>query len=93
MIYFSDPQKSKQIKSYFNSLNIGGYLVIGKTETLTGDTRNIFVTVNGIESIYQRSKAFTRNPHAAWCNTSRQRPKKTPRRHYSTERAEDAKLS
>jgi chemotaxis protein methyltransferase CheR len=54
MIYFSDPQKSKLINSFFSSLNAGGYLVIGKTETLTGDTRNIFVTVNGIERIYQK---------------------------------------
>jgi chemotaxis protein methyltransferase CheR len=54
MIYFSDPQKSKLINSFFNSLNAGGYLVIGKTETLTGDTRNIFTTVNGIERIYQK---------------------------------------
>lgn len=54
MIYFSDPQKSKLINAFFNSLNSGGYLVIGKTETLTGDTRNIFVTVNGIERIYQK---------------------------------------
>jgi len=54
MIYFSESQKSKLINSYFNSLNSGGYLVIGKTETLTGDTRNSFVTVNGIERIYQK---------------------------------------
>jgi chemotaxis protein methyltransferase CheR len=54
MIYFSESQKSKLINSYFNSLNSGGYLVIGKTETLTGDTRNSFVAVNGIERIYQK---------------------------------------
>jgi chemotaxis protein methyltransferase CheR len=54
MIYFSESQKSKLINSYFNSLNAGGYLIIGKTETLTGDTRNSFVAVNGIERIYQK---------------------------------------
>jgi chemotaxis protein methyltransferase CheR len=54
MIYFSESQKSKLINSYFNSLNSGGYLVIGKTETLTPDTKNSFVAVNGIERIYQK---------------------------------------
>ncbi|HEY3272704.1 MAG TPA: protein-glutamate O-methyltransferase CheR [Methanocella sp.] len=54
MIYFSESQKTKLINSYFNSLSAGGYLVIGKTETLTGDTRNSFVAVNGIERIYQK---------------------------------------
>jgi chemotaxis protein methyltransferase CheR len=54
MIYFSDPQKSRLINSFFNALNSGGYLVIGKTETLTSDTRNSFVPVNGLERIYQK---------------------------------------
>jgi chemotaxis protein methyltransferase CheR len=54
MIYFSDSQKSRLISTFLNSLNAGGYLVIGKTETLTGDTRNACLTVNGIERIYQK---------------------------------------
>lgn len=54
MIYFSDRQKSRLINSFFNSLNAGGYLVIGKTETLTGETRHSFEPVNGLERIYQK---------------------------------------
>jgi chemotaxis protein methyltransferase CheR len=54
MIYFSDAQKTRLITSFCNSLNSGGYLVIGKTETLTGDTRNIYTTINGLERVYQK---------------------------------------
>jgi chemotaxis protein methyltransferase CheR len=54
MIYFSDPQKTRLINSFFNSLNSGGYMVIGKTETLTGETRSAFVPVNGLERIYRK---------------------------------------
>jgi Methylase of chemotaxis methyl-accepting proteins len=54
MIYFSDQQKSRLFGMFYNALNPGGYLVIGKTETLTGDARSSFVAVNGIERIYRK---------------------------------------
>lgn len=54
MIYFSEPQKKKLIQSFHNALNGGGYLVIGKTETLVGDTRSTFVPFNSIERIYRK---------------------------------------
>ncbi len=54
MIYFSDQQKSRLFGTFYNALNPGGYLVIGKTETLTGDARSSFVAVNGIERIYRK---------------------------------------
>lgn len=52
MIYFSEAQKKKLVASFLNALIPGGYLVIGKTETLPGDSRSSFVTINGQERIY-----------------------------------------
>lgn len=54
MIYFSEPQKKKLIGHFFDSLNPGGYLVIGKTETLTTDTRSAFVPAYGLERVYRK---------------------------------------
>lgn len=54
MIYFSDEQKRKLLMELYNSLSSGGYLVIGKTETLVGESRNLFEVVNNLERIYRR---------------------------------------
>ncbi|OPY29864.1 MAG: chemotaxis methyltransferase CheR [Methanocella sp. PtaU1.Bin125] len=54
MIYFSEPQKKKLIGHFFDALNPGGYLVIGKTETLTADTRAAFIPAYGLERIYRK---------------------------------------
>jgi chemotaxis protein methyltransferase CheR len=54
MIYFSEPQKKKLIAHFYDALNPGGYLVIGKTETLTTDTRTAFVPAYGLERVYRK---------------------------------------
>ncbi len=54
MIYFSEPQKKKLIAHFYEALNPGGYLVIGKTETLTTDMKSSFATAYGIERIYRK---------------------------------------
>jgi chemotaxis protein methyltransferase CheR len=54
MIYFSEAQKKKLIASFIGALNPGGFLVIGKTETLPGDNRQDFVPYNSLERVYRR---------------------------------------
>ena len=52
MIYFSEGQKKKLVAAFLTALNPGGYLVIGKTETLPGDSRSSFLTLSSQERIY-----------------------------------------
>ncbi len=54
MIYFSEPQKRKLVATFLTALNPGGYLVIGKTETLPGDNRSDFLAFNGPERVYRK---------------------------------------
>lgn len=54
MIYFSEEQKKKLLMEFYNSLSSGGYLVIGKTETLVGDSRNVLEAVNNMERVYRK---------------------------------------
>jgi chemotaxis protein methyltransferase CheR len=54
MIYFSDEHKRKLLMSFYDALSPGGYLVIGKTETLVGDARTAFEPVNSVERIYRK---------------------------------------
>lgn len=54
MIYFSDDQKKKLLMQFYNCLSAGGYMVIGKTETLVGESRTAFEPVNSLERVYRR---------------------------------------
>lgn len=54
MIYFTKDMQEKLFETFYNSLNIGGYLVIGKTEGLFGNSRHKFEIVNCRERIYQK---------------------------------------
>ena len=54
MIYFSEQQKKKLFEAFYGALNPGGYLVIGKTETLVGESRSAFLPVNRLERIYRK---------------------------------------
>jgi chemotaxis protein methyltransferase CheR len=59
MIYFSDEQKAKLLMEFYNSLGTGGYLVIGRTETLVGDSRNVLQAINSMERVYRRPETGT----------------------------------
>ncbi|MCK5037596.1 MAG: protein-glutamate O-methyltransferase CheR [Thermoplasmata archaeon] len=56
MIYFSREMQEKLLMDFYDSLNNGGYLVIGKTEMLSGEAKNVFVPVNNRERIYIKEK-------------------------------------
>ncbi|CAJ35511.1 CheR family methyltransferase [Methanocella arvoryzae] len=59
MIYFSDDQKARLLMEFYNSLSPGGYLVIGRTETLVGDSRNLLQAINGMERVYRKPENGT----------------------------------
>ena len=56
MIYFSREMQERLLMEFYDSLNNGGYLVIGKTEMLTGESKDLFAPVNNRERIYKKEK-------------------------------------
>ena len=54
MIYFSEQQKIKVVNDFYNALVGGGYLVIGKSETLPTGFKDKFESVNLREKIYRK---------------------------------------
>jgi chemotaxis protein methyltransferase CheR len=52
VIYFAKDVKEKIYLNFYNALNPGGFLVLGKTETLLGEARDRFKLFNNIERIY-----------------------------------------
>lgn len=54
MIYFNDDQKIKMLTDFYNSLSDDGYLIIGKSETLPDQIREIFLPVSIKEKIYKK---------------------------------------
>jgi chemotaxis protein methyltransferase CheR len=56
LIYFTKEMQQKLFENFYESLSWGGYLVLGKTETLTGEIQRKFDAVNTRERIYQKNK-------------------------------------
>ncbi len=54
MIYFNENQKIKMLKDFYNSLSDGGYLIIGKSETLPVEIRELFAHVSVKEKIFKK---------------------------------------
>lgn len=54
LIYFSRAEQEKIVRRFAAALVPGGYLVLGKTETLLGETRALFSTVCPVERVYRR---------------------------------------
>ena len=52
VIYFSTDAKSKLYEDFFDCLNEGGFLIIGKTEILQGAAKSRFQVFDGKERIY-----------------------------------------
>lgn len=52
IIYFAKEVKEKIYLDLYNCLNPGGFLVLGKTETVLGEARNKFKLFNNVERIY-----------------------------------------
>lgn len=55
IIYFKDELKKSLFMRFYNKLRKNGYLVIGKNETLTGESKTLFIDVNLSERIYQKT--------------------------------------
>ncbi len=53
-IYFEQKLQEKLYLNFYNSLNEGGYFVMGKTETLVGTVDELFKPVDVRERIYQK---------------------------------------
>lgn len=54
LIYFPRDLQEKILSTLTSALNMGGFLVLGKAETLTSGSRNFFETVCATERIYQK---------------------------------------
>jgi chemotaxis protein methyltransferase CheR len=54
IIYFTKEMQDKLFEKFYYSLNSGGYLIIGKTEGLFGDSKDNFNIINSRERIYQK---------------------------------------
>ncbi len=54
MIYFNESQKEKVISDFYDALVSGGYLIIGKSETLPASSKDKFECVNLREKIYRK---------------------------------------
>jgi chemotaxis protein methyltransferase CheR len=54
LIYFTRPDQEKILRGIAHILPTGGILVLGKSETLVGETRRLFTTICPVERIYRR---------------------------------------
>ncbi len=55
MIYFGRELQSRLLLDFYDALNGGGYLIIGRTETMTGEAKEKFLCVNTRERIYKKN--------------------------------------
>jgi len=55
VIYFTREMQEHLYMKFFESLNSGGYFVMGNTETLVGEASNLLTTFKSRERIYQKS--------------------------------------
>jgi chemotaxis protein methyltransferase CheR len=54
LIYFERSHQEALLKRFADSLRTGGILVLGKTENLMGEVRELYQTLCPIERIYQK---------------------------------------
>lgn len=54
MIYLNQKEQDTLVRKFNQSLNSGGYLVIGKVETIWSDLKDLFITVDTRQKIYQK---------------------------------------
>jgi chemotaxis protein methyltransferase CheR len=54
VIYFTREMQEHLYMKFYDSLNHGGYFVMGNTETLVGEAAHLFTTFKGRERIYQK---------------------------------------
>jgi chemotaxis protein methyltransferase CheR len=54
LIYFDRPMQERLFQTFTDSLAPGGYLVLGKVETLLGTVRDRLLLVDPRERVYRR---------------------------------------
>jgi chemotaxis protein methyltransferase CheR len=54
VIYFTRDMQEHLYMKFFDSLNLGGYFVMGNTETLVGEASHLLTTFKSRERIYQK---------------------------------------
>lgn len=54
IIYFDRTSQERLFETFYSALSPGGFLVLGKVETLFGAARQLFAPVNGRERIFRR---------------------------------------
>ena len=54
-IYFGKDFQNRLLLDFYNALNIGGYLILGRTETMPREARELFECVNTRERIYRKT--------------------------------------
>lgn len=57
MIYFSRDEQENVFRRFAKALNPEGYLILGRAETLQGNTRRLFTVESPAERIYRRTSA------------------------------------
>ncbi|AIJ05788.1 chemotaxis protein CheR [Methanocaldococcus bathoardescens] len=56
IIYFDKKIQEEIFLKFYEALNPGGFLILGKTEILHGEAKKLFKTYNARERIYQKPK-------------------------------------
>lgn len=54
VIYFDKDLQRRLFMKFYNALNRGGLFIMGKVETLSGEAKNLFKTVDLTERIYRK---------------------------------------
>jgi chemotaxis protein methyltransferase CheR len=54
VIYFTRQLQEVLYKDFYNALNPGGFFIMGKTETLVGESRDLFIPYNLNERIFRK---------------------------------------
>jgi chemotaxis protein methyltransferase CheR len=55
VIYFTRQLQEVLYKDFYDALNPGGFFIMGKTETLAGETRDKFIPYNVTERIFRKT--------------------------------------
>lgn len=54
LIYFSEPLQERGFSNLFNSLNPGGYLILGKSESIPNYLKSFLITQNSRHRVYKK---------------------------------------
>ncbi len=65
-IYFERTRQEELLKGFFKALAGGGFLVLGKSETMVGNSRSMFQSVCPVERIYRAVRNELRNVRSSY---------------------------